>query len=104
MPPRKPTVSLRRPPAPVALDDVERFVQAAPGAPAPPAEPPRSVPPRRGARGARGLVARKDGRELRRMTVYLPSDLARELALHCAERDLDASAVVSEAVRRLLRR
>jgi hypothetical protein len=38
------------------------------------------------------------------MTVYLPNDLARELALHCAERDLDTSAAVSEAVRRLLRR
>jgi hypothetical protein len=48
------------------------------------------------------LLARKDGRTLRRMTLYLPADLARRLAVHCAERDVDMSAVVTDAVRRLL--
>ena len=47
-------------------------------------------------------VERKDGRTLKRMTLYLPVDLARLLAVHCAEREIDMSAVVTEAVRRHL--
>jgi hypothetical protein len=47
-------------------------------------------------------VSRKDGRTLKRMTLYLPLDLARRLAIHCAEREIDMSTVVSEAVRRHL--
>ena len=47
-------------------------------------------------------VSRKDGRTLKRMTLYLPLELARRLAIHCAEHDIDMSAVVTEAVRRLL--
>lgn len=48
---------------------------------------------------SRGVLARKDGRELRRMTLYLPSELARRLAVHCAELDLEMSDVVTAAVR-----
>jgi hypothetical protein len=51
---------------------------------------------------ARAVLARKDGRELRRMTLYLPSDLARRLAVHCAEHDLEMSEVVTAAVRQHL--
>jgi hypothetical protein len=47
-------------------------------------------------------VSRKDGRTLKRMTLYLPLELARRLAVHCAEREMDMSTVVSEAVRRHL--
>jgi hypothetical protein len=47
-------------------------------------------------------VSRKDGRTLKRMTLYLPIDLARRLAIHCAEYEIDMSAVVTEAVRRHL--
>ena len=47
-------------------------------------------------------VSRKDGRTLKRMTLYLPLDLARRLAVHSAEREIDMSAVVTEAVRRYL--
>src|SRR5215467_4909712 len=47
-------------------------------------------------------VSRKDGRTLKRMTLYLPLELARRLAIHCAEREIDMSAVVTEAVRRYL--
>jgi hypothetical protein len=36
------------------------------------------------------------------MTLYLPGDLARRLAVHCAEHDLEMSDVVTEAVRRHL--
>jgi hypothetical protein len=48
------------------------------------------------------LVARKDGRELRRMTVYLPADLAKRLAVHCAGEDRDMSDAITDAVRGLL--
>ncbi|MCP4606336.1 MAG: hypothetical protein GY847_38465 [Proteobacteria bacterium] len=44
------------------------------------------------------VVSRKDGRELRRMTVYLPVDLARKLAVHCAANDLEMSGVMAAAV------
>lgn len=50
----------------------------------------------------KSVVARSDGRTLRRMTVYLPDDLARKLAIYCATEDQEMSAVVSEAVRRQL--
>ena len=46
------------------------------------------------------MVARKDGRKLKRMTLYLPAELAKHLAIHCAERDVDMSTVVTEGVRR----
>ena len=44
------------------------------------------------------VVTRQDGRELRRLTLYLPTDLAKRLAVYCAEEDLDKSAVVTAAV------
>ena len=50
----------------------------------------------------RGVVARSDGRTLRRMTLYLPDALARRLAVHCARESHELSAFVSEAVRRRL--
>ena len=111
---KKPALSLRKPPAPVDAALAERFVQsgdgsagaAAPGrldvqAPAPlPVTAPVTAPAPPA--GARGVLARKDGRELRRMTLYLPSDLARRLAVHCATHDLEMSEVVTAAVRRHL--
>lgn len=41
------------------------------------------------------LVERKDGRRLRRVTVYLPFETARRLAVHCAAQDIDVSAFVT---------
>ena len=32
------------------------------------------------------VITRADGRAFREMTVYLPNDLARDLALHCMDR------------------
>lgn len=64
---------------------------------------PRTVPEELTARPlARGVVARSDGRTLRRMTLYLPDELARRLAVHCARESHELSAFVSEAVRRRL--
>src|SRR5688572_9453893 len=50
----------------------------------------------------RALVARKDGRKLRRTTVYLPKEVANRLLVYCAEHDTDISRVVTDAVRRLI--
>ena len=44
------------------------------------------------------LVAARDGRTLREMTLYLEKDLAQKLALHCAECDCDMSNVIADAV------
>lgn len=48
------------------------------------------------------VLFRKDGRQLKRMTLYLPVDLARELAHHCVERDSDVSAIAAMAIARYL--
>ena len=47
---------------------------------------------------SKATVQRKDGRELRRMTIYLPADLAGRLRVCCAGRDVDVSAFIAEAV------
>lgn len=52
----------------------------------------------------RSIIARADGRTLRRMTVYLPTDLAKQLAVHCAEHDRDMSEVIAVSVARTLGR
>ncbi len=47
---------------------------------------------------SKAVVRRVDGRELRRMTVYLPTDLAARLRVHCAETDVDLSTFLADAV------
>ena len=39
---------------------------------------------------------------MRRLTLYLPADLAKRLAVFCAEHDADLSDVVSEAVKTVI--
>jgi hypothetical protein len=46
----------------------------------------------------RGYVERKDGRRLRRFTIYLDPSLARRLVLYCADRDQELSGVVAAAL------
>jgi len=50
----------------------------------------------------RVVYRRKDGREVRRIAVYLPVPLARSLMVRCAEDDSDLSHTVAEAVARYL--
>ena len=50
------------------------------------------------------LVQRRDGRQLRRMTVYLAPELAKRLQHHCVETDQDMSDVIQEALGALLAR
>jgi hypothetical protein len=49
-------------------------------------------------RPADELVTRADGRILRELTVYLPTEIARKLSLACMEKDRDVSNVLAEIV------
>jgi hypothetical protein len=55
-----------------------------------------------GATKRRGTVQRADGEELRRITVYLPPDVAKQLLTYCFERDLKVSDIGAEAIRNFL--
>ena len=46
----------------------------------------------------RGVIERKDGRQLRRLTVYLAQDLARRLAVHCAAAGIGLSEFIADVV------
>ena len=47
---------------------------------------------------SRSVVHRVDGRELRRMTIYLPTELAKKLRMQCAAADIDVSSFVTDAL------
>lgn len=51
---------------------------------------------------SKAVQLRADGRKVRRHTIYLPVPLAKTLAHYCVEHDQDLSAVVAEAVSRLV--
>jgi hypothetical protein len=55
----------------------------------------------RGHRG-RGVVERKDGRSLRRTTIYFPPELAEKLRMQSARTDRPVSDIVVTAVERFL--
>lgn len=91
----KPRVRVRKPPAPVPLAAAETFVSGGRSG--------AQTSKRSSANGSgRRVLTRSDGREVRRLTIYLPADLAKRLAVHCAEHDEDMSDVVSEAVAKRL--
>jgi len=48
------------------------------------------------------IVVSPRGRELRELTIYLPPELARQLALHCMDNDRDTSKVLAEMIERHL--
>lgn len=50
----------------------------------------------------KAVQLRADGREVRRHTIYLEVPLAKALAHYCVEHDRDLSAVVADAVSRLI--
>lgn len=89
------------PPSPPAPQEAAQSADLAP-------EPPEDIDaeslPSRSARSSarRGSVKRADGRELVRLQVYLPPDVARAFAVYCAQRDTEKSAVVHRLIRRLL--
>jgi hypothetical protein len=102
--PSKPVIEFRsptvRPADPVA---VEKFLKGEGGAQAAPALAVSEASP-----GAieydirpqrRTKHARKDGRALHRVTVYLPVDLSQRMARHCAETENTLSEFMTELVR-----
>ena len=92
----KPAFSIRRPPE--KANELEHFVAGVGEAPA---VIPTAIELKPEAR-RRVTLTRRDGRVVRRMNLCLPEDTARALAVYCAERDLDMSAFVSEAVAQAL--
>ena len=70
-------------------------------APAP--TPPAAATARARKRSSRTLIARVDGRTLRRLQVYLDAEVAKRLKHHCVEHDIDMSAYVNEVLARALR-
>jgi hypothetical protein len=96
--PAKPQASLRKPPAPVPLEAAESFVSGSPDV-----STSKRSSVKKGKGPGRGEIVRvKDGRIVRRLTIYLPADLAKKLAVHCAQRGEDLSDVVTEAVSKRL--
>lgn len=94
-----------RPPEPLVPNHLEDSTSERPGTKL--AEGSRAPTPQRSGGQTprrRGLVQRQDGRVRRRMTVYLPPDLARELAVRCAATGEDISDAVSAAVQAYLAR
>lgn len=47
-------------------------------------------------------VERKSGRTLRRLTLYLPVELTKELQHYCVDHEQDMSTAITDAVTRLL--
>jgi hypothetical protein len=90
---KKPAVALRKPPPVVDPKLAEQFVR---GGGVPPEAPAVSISGKVHGRGPRrSFITRSDGRELRRMTVYLPPELARRLAVYAAKTDSDISAAIA---------
>jgi hypothetical protein len=101
-----------RPPPPAAAEDLARrdaFVRAEPSHVSTsrredvqtPARADVKAPARR---DTVRVVRKRDGAALRRLTVYLPQDLATALQVHCARRDENLGDALTRAVRALLDR
>jgi hypothetical protein len=94
VPSRKPEISIRRPSSAPAPGDIERFVSGQGGGQVP--SPPGTATP--ATAKAKGIHVRKDGRVRRRITAYLPPELAQHLALHAVATGREVSDVVAAAV------
>ncbi|HMJ14050.1 MAG TPA: hypothetical protein VK524_21680 [Polyangiaceae bacterium] len=82
-------VSLRKPPQPANIDAfVSGETQAAPSAKAAVTSP--------------DPLIKHGSREFREMTLYLPAEVARELAFFCIDQKRDVNTVVAEAVTHLV--
>jgi hypothetical protein len=90
--PKKPVAVSLRKPQPSA--DIDAFVTG------------QNTPPLAGAptpaRAAQSPVVQHGPREYRELTLYLPSDIARQLSFYCMDRNCDVNGVVAEAVTKLV--
>lgn len=99
MPRSKPVVTLRPPPSSEAMDD---FVTGRPDV-----QTSKRLNLQTSGRSDGpdpSVVTRKDGRQRRRTTVYLPPELVRQLKVFCAQEERELSEVVSAAIERYLTR
>lgn len=48
------------------------------------------------------VLTRTDGRQVKRLSLYLPADLAKELKVHCVMEDIDISEFLTRLVEREL--
>jgi hypothetical protein len=80
---KKPALTLRKPPS---IDD---FVAGAPRLSV------AQTPERSDAQAPKSVITRADGRELRKLTVYLPAELAQRVRIHCVTHDIDISAYLA---------
>lgn len=105
-------VPIARPRTPVTEEQVLNFVE---GGGAEPTETlgtqgPSASRPQAPEKRAKTKVSKKktilraSGRELRRLGIYFPADLARDLAVHCAGEGIELSAFVVTSVQRELAR
>ena len=102
---KPPVVAPRKPPAAVDPIEADRFVSAGTKTSERSDVQTSNRAKPASVRGKpKSLVERQDGRTLKRMTVYLPVDLAKRLAMHCVQNDRDVSETITEAVRRLMGR
>jgi hypothetical protein len=63
------------------------------------APPPKAAPRTKSApSGNRKTLQRADGRQLRKLTLYMDPELAQRLAVFCAQAERDLSDVTQEAV------
>ncbi len=91
---KKPNLAFRKPPT----VNPEQFVYGEPeGQTA--KRPGAQAPKRADDEGRRKTITREDGRELRRLCLYFPADIARKLATHCAAEDIEMSRFVVTLVR-----
>lgn len=58
-----------------------------------PGRHPDSTPPE-----GRAVIERKDGRKLRRTTVYMEIDLAKRVGVHAVLRGVDQTQIIKEAL------
>ena len=115
MPQPKPTITLRRPSAPVPFAVADSFVRGEPETAAPVSAPPAGDTPgpvfetpeppdvqtlgRPDIHPLRpGIVQRRSGRIRRRTTVYLEPSLATRLAVYCATYGLEISQIAEAAI------
>lgn len=92
-----PSVSLRKPP-PADLDQFVSLSRTSMASDIRELAPSHAAAPLVAAPPAEMTMTTESGRELREVTVYLPIDLARLLAMRCTEKDRDVSNVVADAV------
>ena len=88
--PKKPVAVSLRKPQPAA--EVDAFVSGA--------APVRAI--QTAQRPDAEALVQHGSREFREMTLYLPSEIARQLSFYCMDRNCDVNGVVADAVTKLV--